>query len=106
MAGGRVHQSRLRHSNDYIKRHPKLIVEVMSPFTEIFDRGQKFEDYQCLESLEEYVLISQHTQQVEVFRRSLNWDYVAFTAGDRVVFESIGLDVAIGDLYRGTNIWN
>jgi Uma2 family endonuclease len=88
----------------YIKRYPKLIVEVTSPSTDGFDREQKFEDYQCLESLEEYVLISQEVQRVEVFRRDLAWDCVAFSLGDRVVFESIGLDVAIGDLYRGTDV--
>jgi Uma2 family endonuclease len=40
------------------KRFPCLIVEVLSPSTEAFDRGDKFVDYQALETLQEYVLIS------------------------------------------------
>lgn len=51
------------------KRHPKLIIEVLSDSTEAFDRGDKFADYQTLESLEEYVLINARRQRVECFRR-------------------------------------
>lgn len=51
------------------KRYPKLIVEVLSDSTEAFDRGDKFADYQTLESLEEYVLINTRHQRVECFRR-------------------------------------
>lgn len=51
------------------KRFPKLIVEVLSDSTEAFDRGDKFADYQTLESLEEYVLINTRHQRVECFRR-------------------------------------
>jgi Uma2 family endonuclease len=88
----------------YIKRYPTLIAEVTSRSTDGFDREQKFEDYRCLESLEEYVLISQEVQRVEVLRRGLGWDCLRCGVGDRVVFESIGLEVAIGVLYRGTDV--
>jgi len=56
-------------TSDY-KRFPKLIVEVLSDSTEAFDRGDKFTDYQTLESLQEYVLINTRHQRVECFRRS------------------------------------
>ncbi len=52
------------------KRFPKLVVEVLSDSTEAFDRGDKFVDYQALESLEEYVLINTRHQRVECFRRN------------------------------------
>ena len=55
---------------DYFKRHPTLIVEVLSPKTEAFDRGDKFADYRQLESLQEYVLVSQTRMGVECFRRN------------------------------------
>ena len=51
------------------KSFPKLIVEVLSDSTEAFDRGDKFNDYQTLESLEEYVLVNSKHQRVETFRR-------------------------------------
>lgn len=52
------------------KRFPSLIVEVLSDSTEAFDRGDKFVDYQELESLREYVLINTKRQRVECFRRT------------------------------------
>ena len=55
--------------SDY-KRFPKLVIEVLSQSTEAFDRGDKFIDYQLLESLEEYVLINTRCQRVECFRRN------------------------------------
>jgi Uma2 family endonuclease len=56
-------------TSDY-KRFPKLIVEVLSNSTEAFDRGDKFADYQTLESLQEYVLVNTRHQRVECFRRN------------------------------------
>ena len=87
----------------YIKRYPKLVAEVLSSSTQAFDVGDKFDDYQQIDSLEEYVLISQQTQQVECCRRvSENvWKTVTYKAGDRVVLESIGLEFEIASLYRG-----
>ena len=52
------------------KRFPCLIVEVLSDSTEAFDRGDKFVDYQELESLREYVLFNTKRQQAECFRRN------------------------------------
>jgi Uma2 family endonuclease len=93
-----------RDRNDrYIKRYPKLIAEVLSPSTQVFDSGEKFDDYQQLESLEEYVLISQEIHRVECRRRisGNRWERVVYESGDRVVLKSINLEFAIADLYRG-----
>jgi Uma2 family endonuclease len=87
----------------YVKRHPRLIVEVFSPSTRDFDVGEKFEDYKRIESLEEYVLISQDFQQVECRRRVAadTWETVIYGAGDQLTLNSIGLNFAIAELYRG-----
>ncbi|NCJ08367.1 Uma2 family endonuclease [Synechococcales cyanobacterium C] len=58
------------------KRFPKLVVEVLSETTEAFDRGDKFADYQTLESLQEYVLINTRHQRVECFRRHQGGQWV------------------------------
>lgn len=52
------------------KRFPRLIVEVLSNSTEAFDRGDKFADYQTLDSLQEYVLLNTKRKRVECFRRN------------------------------------
>ncbi len=87
----------------YIKRYPKLIAEVLSPSTQAFDEGEKFKDYQRLESLEEYVLISQASQRVECRRRTTmgTWETTVYETGDLVLLQSISLECAIADLYRG-----
>jgi Uma2 family endonuclease len=51
------------------KRFPKLIIEVLSKSTEGFDRGDKFTDYQQIESLEEYVLVNTKRQRIDCFRK-------------------------------------
>lgn len=60
----------LDYETSNYKRFPKLIVEVLSGSTEAFERGDKFANYQILESLEEYVLINTRHQRVECFRRN------------------------------------
>jgi Uma2 family endonuclease len=57
--------------------NPLLIIEVLSDSTEAYDRGTKFEHYQQIDSLVEYLLVSQHVQRVEqFFRQNMNqWLY-------------------------------
>ncbi len=87
----------------YLKRYPKLITEVLSSSTATFDQGEKFKDYQQIETLEEYVLISQESQRVECRRRNAKgiWDITIYEIGDLVTLQSIDLEFAIADLYRG-----
>lgn len=53
----------------YFKTRPSLIIEVLSPSTEITDRREKFLHYQTLENLQEYVLVSQDEIKVEVYHK-------------------------------------
>ena len=66
-----------------------------------------FEDYQSLGSLEEYVLISQEEMRVECRRRVVSnsgqWKTEIYGVGEQVLLKSIGLEIAIADLYRGVN---
>ena len=64
--------------------NPALIVEVLSPSTEAYDRGFKFAQYRTLESLQEYALVSQSEPRVEIFRRQ--------PSGDWLLSESAGID--------------
>lgn len=89
------------------KCSPKLIVEVLSPSTEAFDRGDKFADYQTLESLEEYVLISTSRQRVDCFRRSPEgvWTLQFYLPNAEVLpLQSIGLEVRLSDLYEDVTL--
>lgn len=49
--------------------NPTLLIEILSPFTEGYDRGDKFAQYRKLNSLQTYVLVSQDEPLLEVFER-------------------------------------
>ncbi|HAX77453.1 MAG TPA: hypothetical protein DCY88_16855 [Cyanobacteria bacterium UBA11372] len=87
-------------------RYPCLIVEVLSPKTEAFDREGKFNDYKTLETLTEYVLISQNQMRVECFRRdaSGNWIAQTYEQGENVSFDSINFSCPIASLYRKVSL--
>lgn len=52
--------------------NPLIIIEILSPSTERYDRGKKFTHYRQIESLQNYVLISQEEPRIEVFQRQPN----------------------------------
>ena len=84
------------------KRHPCLIIEVLSTGTEGFDRGDKFADYQNLETLQEYVLISQKRQRVECFRRNTEglWVLHSYTQGNEIHLASVDFRTSMDAIYE------
>ena len=82
--------------------YPRLIVEVLSPSTAAFDRGEKFADYRTSESLQEYVLINQERVSVECFRRNAEglWVLYPYSQGQEVQFSSVNFSCAIETLYE------
>jgi Uma2 family endonuclease len=89
--------------NSKSKNYYCLIVEVLSESTESFDRGDKFADYQLVETLQEYVVINTKRQRVECFRRSTQglWILQTYTP-EQQSFElkSIGFEGTIEALYE------
>jgi len=81
---------------------------VLSESTEARDRGVKFAHYQTLESLQEYVLVSQSQQRVEVFRRCDRklWLLQTFTTGETVQLQSINLEIPLAEIYAGVELGN
>ncbi len=85
--------------------YPRLIVEVLSPSTEAYDRGKKFKLYQRSMSLMDYVLVSSEEVAMEVFHKNerSKWEMTSYVAGDTVELESINLTFEIDRVYRGIN---
>lgn len=83
-------------------QYPCLIVEVLSPSTEAYDRGRKLAFYRQCPSIREYMLVDSERQTVEVFRREKNtfWTYHAFGPGDDVELASLGVRFPLVKLYR------
>jgi Uma2 family endonuclease len=85
-----------------VLQNPVLIIEVLSKSTESYDRGRKFEHYQAIESLREYMLVAQEPQRIELYtRRSANeWLYTEFRNPDDIVrLESIDCELLVRDVY-------
>src|SRR2546421_3756307 len=85
-----------------IVEYPSLIVEVLSPSTEGYDRGRKFSYYRACPVLQEYVLIDAQRQAVEVFRRETEnlWTLHPFGPGDTIELTSIGVSFLIDAVYE------
>jgi Uma2 family endonuclease len=87
---------------EYFKCYPSLIIEVLSPSTEAFDRGDKFSDYQELETLKEYVLISQNRQRVDCFRRNLEgrWVLYSYRENQELQLTSVNFSCSLAAVYE------
>lgn len=83
--------------------NPKVIIEILSESTADYDRMGKFMHYRSIETLQEYVLIDSRQLAVEVFsRHESGWNYVpANEPGDSLTLASVGVQIALSELYAG-----
>jgi Uma2 family endonuclease len=90
-----------RTNTQYIT-YPCLIVEVLSPGTEAYDRGSKFRMYRQNPSLQEYVLVDANSISIELFRRTNenNWQIIDYQIGDTVELKSVNLTFEIEQVYE------
>lgn len=81
--------------------NPTVIVEVLSPSTEAYDRGEKFAHYRRLEYLQEYLLVAQDKVRIERYiRQGAVWALSeANSLDEKVGLASIGCEVLLRDVY-------
>lgn len=90
-------------SEVYTLLNPSIIVEVLSPSTEQYDRGEKFRRYRGIPSLQEYVLIAQDKPLAERFARQADgsWRFTDAQGLEAVMpLDSIGCTLALADVYE------
>ena len=95
------------HERDTIKHSPILIIEVLSPSTRDYDRGDKFAVYRQLASLREYVLIDPTEYLVEIFRLNAakRWELFSYEgAATTVEFTSIDWQCTLSELYEDVRV--
>jgi Uma2 family endonuclease len=82
--------------------NPTLIVEVLSPSTEAYDRGEKFQHYRAIESLQEYVLVAQNQPLVERYvRNGQFWTLSTISGLDASVeLTSVGCTIPLREIYE------
>lgn len=93
------------HVNPFDKNsviNPSVIFEVLSPSTERYDRGEKWARYRRLDSLEEYLLVSQDRPEVEQYVRQESglWSYKAVERLDAAsVLAVLGVTLSLTEIY-------
>lgn len=97
---------RIPHPDDKLTcTNPTVIVEVLTPSTEAYDRGEKFDDYQTLDSLADYVLISTGRNHVDHYARNADGSWTLRSCGPGQTFTLTGCDatIAVDAIYEGVD---
>jgi len=90
-------------ATEQIFRAPMLVVEVLSPSTQSYDRSRKFAFYRRIPALQEYMLVDPDTRRVEAFRRNADDQWVLHDMSDGDVLEaaSVGARITLSDVFDG-----
>jgi len=82
--------------------YPCLVIEVLSPSTEAYDRGNKFKMYRRNPQLQEYLLVDSEKIAIDLFRRTGpdTWQIISYQAGDAVELKSVNLTLPIEAIYE------
>ncbi|MEB3291623.1 MAG: Uma2 family endonuclease [Synechococcales bacterium] len=85
---------------------PCVIIEILSPSTEAYDRGGKFRLYRKLPSLQEFVVVGSTVKSVEIFRRKEPecWEFMSYGEDESFTIASIGLAIAVNELYENVTL--
>ncbi len=90
--------------NPYFRNEPILIVEVLSPSTQVIDRREKLLFYQQMPSVQEYAVIEQEKMHVEIHRRQPDGRWITYyfnqDADEEVEFQSVEMTMTLGEIYR------
>lgn len=84
----------------YTETKPVLLIEVLSPTTAATDRREKLLAYQAMPSVVDYLIVSQEGEVAELFTRLEDgWTHATFASGEPVALASIGLELAMADVF-------
>jgi len=83
--------------------NPTFLAEILSPSTEAYDRGRKFEHYRQIESLQEYLLVAQDRMHADLFLRRSDSNWILAQADrpdDALRLRSLGCELPMARLYQ------
>jgi len=89
--------------NQKLLVNPSLIVEVLSDSTESYDRGEKFTKYKSINSLKEYLLISQKRKHITLYTKHNErfWFQSEYFEGENFKLESLECELSVDEIYQG-----
>ena len=82
---------------------PSVVVEVLSPSTQSYDRGSKLTLYRSVPSLREYMLVDPDTREVQLFRRGADGLFTLhdLTGREQIVLDGVGCELSASDVFDG-----
>lgn len=87
--------------------NPAVLIEVLSPSTRNYDKGEKFGLYRDIASLKEYIIVDSEKVHIEVFRINAtgHWELEEYkTINGQLEVRAIGLFISMSDIYEGTKL--
>ena len=95
--------------NTDILRSPRVVIEVLSPGTEEYDRGDKFAHYRACPMIQEYVLVATDRRSVEVYRRpqtqdDQTWEGHVYAPGEVIALTSRIVQIPLDEVYGDTTV--
>lgn len=87
--------------------NPVVVIEVLSPSTELYDRGRKFQAYRTIPMMQEYLLVAQHTLRVERFTRQndMMWLMTEYAQPDQMIeLASISCVISLASIYEKVSL--
>lgn len=93
------------HSGLLCLTNPVVLIEVLSPSTEAFDRGDKFTHYKSIASFREYLLVAQNKKNVTHYIKQSEraWLQTEYSAGEVLQIVSLECELDVDTLYNGIN---
>lgn len=93
---------RIQPGTTDLLENPTCLIEVLSPSTEAYDRGLKWEGYRSIPSLQDYVLVSQGSPRIEHFQRNTDgsWHYRVAESSDAIILSN-GATLSVAEIFSG-----
>jgi Uma2 family endonuclease len=95
------------NDDEYNVLNPTVIIEILSPSTKNYDRGERFKLYRAIETLKEYILVDSESIHIEVFRLNEHnhWELEEYNSNsESVTIEAINETILINDIYNGVKL--
>ncbi len=95
------------NNDEYNVLNPIVIIEVLSPKTKNYDRGEKFKLYRDIDTLKEYILVDSQSLHIEIFRlnASNHWELEEYNDGNNYLdIKAIGETILINEIYDGVKL--
>jgi len=94
-----------RNNDEYNVLNPTVLIEVLSPSTKNYDRGEKFKLYRDIPTLKEYVLVDSESMHIEIFRLNANrhWELEEYNKdAESILIQSVSTPLSLAEIYEGT----